>query len=172
MKLAELFSKHDLDDVKAALAAFRDEDFLAEIAESAARAKRVSAQKQKKKSRTSIASSAKKRPSERLAEIERDIEYGNSHVQQYALRVAKTLLDRQAFRNAPAIRDIFQNLSIDVGKSVSDRSQLVILLFSQLKSESEDRIAEVEKKLEEYSNQNSSLSEWSKIINRKNDDFE
>jgi hypothetical protein len=163
-KLAELFSKYDLDDVKIALSAFRDDDLLNEVAESASRTQRAT-------KRTTKKSVTKKRsqPRERLTEIEREVSLNDSKDQSYALLVAKKLLDRQAFSGAPLIRSIFDDLDVEVGKSVSDRNQLVILLYSHLKNEKIDRITAVEQKLDEYSSQTSSLSDWSKLINRKDD---
>lgn len=162
-KLAELFSQYDLDDVKAALAAFRDDDLLEEVVESASRVTRATKRSSRKPT------NRKQQPQQRLAEIEREVIDTGSEQQAYALRVAKKLLDTQAFSGAPLIRGIFEDLSIDVGKSVSNRSQLVIVLYSSLKNDGVSRIAEVEKKLDEYSSQTSSLSDWSRLINRKDD---
>ena len=161
-KIAELFAKYDLEDVRVALSAFRDDDLLNEFAESASRTQRAT-------KRTTKKTVAKKRPQprERLAEIEREVAQSDSKAQSYALLVAQKLLDRDAFSGAPLIRGIFDDLNVEIGKSVSDRNQLVILLFSFLKKESIDQIANVERKLDEYGSQTSSLSDWSRLINRK-----
>ena len=66
-KLADIFSKHDLGDINVALAAFRNDDLLTEIAESAALTKRAT-------KRSSKESATKKRttPQDRLMEVEAD----------------------------------------------------------------------------------------------------
>lgn len=163
-KLADIFSKHDLGDIDVALAAFRNDDLLTEIAESAARTKRAT-------KRSSKESATKKRttPQDRLMEVEQEISEDSSEETKLALLVSKKLLDKTAFSGAPKIRGIFQDLEIAVGKSVSDRSQLVMILFTALKNERIERIKQVAEKLDENSSQNSSLSDWSKVINRKDD---
>lgn len=163
-KLAEIFSKHDLDDIRVALDAFRDEELLSQFAYSASitsqASRRIPQDVTKKKTQ---------RAAERLAEIDREVFEDGTEEQRYALRVAKRLLDRQAFSGTPLIREMLQNLDVIVAKSISDRSQLVISLYSHLANESVQRIHEVEKIIGGYEAQSSTLADWSKVINRKDE---
>lgn len=163
-KLAEIFSRYDLDDIKVALDAFRDEELLNQITYGASitfQANRQIPQGATKKRTQQTA--------HRLAEIDREVFEDGTEEQKYALRVAKRLLDRQAFSGAPLIREMLQNLDVIVAKSISDRSQLVISLYSHLANESLQRIHEVEKIIGGYEAQSSTLADWSKVINRKDE---
>lgn len=164
-KLAEIFSNHDLDDIKVALDAFRNEELLGQFSDSAIRADRNT-----KRVTQSPSRKTRQQPRERLREVDREVSEEGSEEQAYALRVAKKILDRETFSGAPLIREMFNNLGIDVAKSVSDRSQLVITLYSHLENQTIQKIQDVEQVLDGYGSQKSSLADWSRVINRRNED--
>lgn len=109
---------------------------------------------------------------ERLAEVERVVAKEGSAEQKHTLLVSKRLLNKDAFSSISAIHKLFEDLNVEVGKSVSDRSRHVVLLYLALKDKKFDHIKEVERKMEEYTSQTSSLSDWSKLINRKEGDVD
>lgn len=163
-KLAEIYSKHDLDDIRAALDAFRDEELLSQLANSASIASQAI-----RRNPQGVTKKRTQQTAERLAEIDREVFEEGTEEQKYALLVAKRLLDREAFSGAPLIREMFQNLDVIVAKSISDRNQLVISLYSHLENENVQRIREVEKVIGGYESQSPTLADWSKVINRKDE---
>ena len=164
-KLAGLFSEYDLKDINVALAAFRDEDLFGAIAEEADRTKRV-------KQRATSESLKKKSKSarERLEDLEREVAEKGSENQKKILLLSKRLLERETFSSISAIRKLFQDIDIKVGKTVTDRNRYVISLYTALKDQNDNYFREIERRMDEHTSQTNSLSDWSKLINRREDD--